>query len=434
MTRARYLLAVVMILAVFAPAVTGRRRRPPAPVQRREVMPPPMKLTPEQRKQVGVVVGGGNDFAMDLYAKLAPDNKGNMFFSPASIHTALAMASAGAGGTTGKQMSSTLHLDQAGAETHESLGLLTRKLNSPPRDLSENPMYELTMINALWGDKNYRFAPEFTTLIKEQYGAGMRIVDFRLAEPVRKAINDWAATKTRRKIMDLIPQGMITPRTRLVLTNAIYFKSNWAYPFKESATAGGEFRAPEGKGVRAQMMNQQHRFSYYETADFQLLRLPYNRWALSMLIILPKKDDDLARVEKQLTTKNLSTWMDKLRTHDVKITLPRFTFASQFKLTDTLKAMGMTEPFSMGADFSGMAKTKKKDLYISDVVHKAFVTLDEAGTEAAAATAVMMALKSALRPMTPKVFKADHPFIFIIRHRETESVLFMGRVADPTAE
>ena len=434
MARARHLLTVVTILAMFAPAATGRRRPPPRPpVRRGEVAPPPLKLTAEQRKQVGVVVGGGNDFAMDLYAQLAPGSKGNLFFSPASIHTALAMASGGAGGTTGTQMSQTLHLADAAPETHQALGLLTRKLNSPPRDLRQNPMYELTMINALWGDKNYTFEPEFTALMKEQYGAGMRSVDFRLAEPVRKRINDWAAMATRRKILDLIPQGMITARTRLVLTNAIYFKSNWAHPFKKPATAAGEFRATDGKAVDAQMMNQQYRFSYTEMADFQLLRLPYNRWALSMLIILPRKDGDLGRVEKQLTTKNLSAWLGKLRTCDVKVTLPRFTFASQFKLTDTLKAMGMTEAFSMGADFSGMSKTKKKDLYISDVVHKAFVTLDEEGTEAAAATAVMMKVKSALRPMTPKVFKADHPFIFIIRHRETGSILFMGRVADPTA-
>jgi len=432
MTRARHVLTIVMVLAMAVGGATGQRRRKPPP-RRRDPVEPPMKLTPEQRKQVAVVVGAGNDFAMDLYAQLAPANTGNLFFSPASIHTALAMTWAGAAGTTGRQMAKTLHLDAAGAEAHPSLGLLTKKLNSPPRDLRGNPMYELSVVNALWGDKRYNVAPAFTALMKERYGAPMRIVDFRLTEPVRKTINDWAAGKTRQKILDLVPRGVITPRTRLVLTNAIYFKSNWGHPFKESATAPGEFRAGAGKAVQAQMMNQQYRFNYYETADFQVLRMPYNRWALSMLIFLPKKDDALARVEKQLTMKNLAAWLPKFRTANVKVTLPRFTFASQFTLTDTLKEMGMSEAFSMGADFSGMSKTKAKDLFITDVVHKAFVALDEEGTEAAAATAVMVGLKSALRPTVPKIFKADHPFIFLIRHRETESILFMGRVMDPTA-
>ena len=434
MSRAGQALTIVAILLTAAGAVSARRRRTrPKPPVRRDPPPPPLKLTPEQRKQVAVVVRGGNDFAMDLYARLAPASKGNLFFSPMSIHTAMAMTWAGAGGTTGRQMSKTLHL-AAGADTHTSLALLTKKLNSPPRDFKQNPFYELSVVNALWGDKRYSFEPEFTAMLQEHYAAGMRTVDFRLTEPVRKTINDWAAAKTRQKILDLIPRGLITPRTRLVLTNAIYFKSNWGHPFKKSATAPGEFRVSAGKTVRAQMMNQQYRFNYYETADFQVLRMPYNRWALSMLIFLPKKNADLARVEKKLTTKNLAAWLPKFRTADVKVSLPKFTFASQFRLSDTLKDMGMTEAFSMGADFSGMSKTKKKDLFITDVVHKAFVALDEEGTEAAAATAVMMALKGKARPSVPKVFKADHPFLFLIRHRETGSILFMGRVADPTAE
>lgn len=434
MIKTEYILTIVMIIAAAAPVAPGRsRRRGPAPVRRRETAPPPVKLTAEQRKQVAVVVGAGNDFAMDLYARLAGSNKGNMFLSPMSIHTALAMTRAGARGTTDRQMSRTLHLDAAGDQAHASLALLTAKLNSPPRDFKQNPLYELSVVNALWGDRRYGFDPEFTALLKDSYGAPMHLVDFRAPEPVRKRINDWAAMQTRQKILDLIPQGLITPRTRLVLTNAIYFKSNWAHPFKKPATAVGEFRISPGKTVRPRMMNQKYRFGYYEGLHFQALRLPYNRWALEMLIFLPKKDDGLAIVEKQLTTKNLATWQGKFRTADVKVTLPRFTFATQFKLTETLKAMGMADAFSMGADFSGMSKAKKKDLFITDVVHKAFVALDEDGTEAAAATAVMMGLTSAIRPTTPKVFKADHPFVFLIRHRETGSILFMGRVMDPTS-
>ncbi len=435
MSRAKHILIVVMVIVAAVPAVAQRRRRkPPVTVRRKDPVPEPVKLTSAQRKQVGVVVAGGNEFALDLYAQLAGKNTGNVFFSPMSIHSALAMTSAGARKTTAEQMSSVLHLGPAGDAAHESLSLLTKKLNSPPTDFKHNPLYELSVINALWGHKDYPFEPDFIALMKDTYDAGLRVVDFGRPEPVRKTINDWAANKTRQKILDLIPQGVITPRTRLVLTNAIYFKSSWGHPFKASATAPGEFRVSTIKTVRPQMMKQKYRFGYYEAGDLQALRLPYNRWGLEMIIILPRKDDGLAAVTKRLTPKNLAAWLTKLRTTSVNVTLPRFTFSSQFNLNETLKGMGMTEAFSMGADFSGMSKTKKKDLYITDVVHKAFVALDEQGTEAAAATAVMVGLKSAVRPSVPKEFKADHPFLFLIRHRETESILFMGRVTDPTAK
>ena len=435
MSRAKHILVIAAVMVMAGPAAAQRRRRkPPVTVRRNNPVPAPVRLTSTQRKQVGVVVAGGNQFAIDLYAQLAGKSKGNVFFSPMSVHSALAMTWAGARKTTAEQMASVLHLGAAGDDAHESLSLLTKKLNSPPRDFKHNPLYELSVVNALWGHTDYPFEPEFTALMKDRYDAGLRIVDFRRPEPVRKAINDWAASKTRQKILDLIPQGLITPRTRLVLTNAIYFKSSWGHPFKASATAPGEFRVSTIKTVKPQMMNQQYRFGYYEAGDLKALHLPYNRWGLEMVIVLPLKDDGLAAVEKRLTAKNVASWLTKLRTVDVKVTLPRFTFASQFNLNQTLKGMGMSEAFSMGADFSGMSKTKKKDLYITDVVHKAFVALDEKGTEAAAATAVMVGLKSAVRPSAPKVFKADHPFLFLIRHRETQSILFMGRVTDPTAK
>ncbi|MCK4626665.1 MAG: serpin family protein, partial [Phycisphaerae bacterium] len=314
---------------------------------------------------------------------------------------------------------------------HPAFGALIKKLNAPRKGHDGKPAYELVVANALWGQKGYPFKEEFTKTVKANYDAGLEEVDYvKATEASRKKINAWVEKKTKQKIKNLIPRGVVNPDTRLVLTNAIYFKSNWAEKFNKHATRDEAFTLSADKTVKTPMMRQQKRHGYMETDTFQAVDLMYRYGDLSMTIFLPKKADDLAAFEKTLTARNLTKWLGQFKRETVQLTLPKFKFTSQFSLPETLKKMGMTDAFSeAAADFSGMTTADK--LFISDVIHKAFVAVDEEGTEAAAATAVIMALEAAPRPKQPKVFKADHPFVFMIRHRATGSILFMGRVMNP---
>lgn len=421
--------------------------------------PPPLPpgLRPDPAKDIAAAAKSGNYFATELYAQLAGKNEGNLFFSPASIHTALAMTYAGARGNTEKQMHQTLRLprtlmrnmgkhvslkDGTGyfedlfvplpqERVHPAFAALIKKLNAPRLDHEKKPAYQLVIANALWGQKGYPWREQFIKVTKDNYGAGLNHVDFiRQAEPARLRINEWVEKQTKDKIKNLIPKGAIDSLTRLVLTNAIYFKSNWAEKFQKGATRDEAFTLSPGKTVKTPMMHQQKRHGYLETDTFQAVELSYRFRDLSMVVFLPKTVDGLAAFEKTLTAENLAGWLGQLKRETVKLTLPKFEFTSQFGLADTLKAMGMTDAFSLAtADFSGM--TTAENLFISAVIHKAFVAVDEEGTEAAAATAVVMWLGAAPRPKEPKVFKADHPFVFMIRHRATGSILFMGRVTNP---
>jgi serpin B len=308
----------------------------------------------------------------------------------------------------------------------------------------KGPPYQLVVANALWGQKGYAFKPDFTKLLETSYGAGLNNVDFGQPKEAAKTINDWAAKQTKDKIKDLIPDGAFNDLTRLVLTNAIYFKSNWADKFPKAATKDAPFKLSADKSVDVPMMHQRHHFGYMENDQFQMLELPYIENKLSMFVLLPKLEDMLARevgkddlkelkdLEKKLTAENLYKWLNDKKSEMVDVTLPKFKFSSQFSLGAALKALGMTDAFdASNADFSGM--TDKEKLFISAVIHKAFVAVDEEGTEAAAATAVMM-VGSAMRVEEPKAFNANHPFVFIIRHNLTGEILFMGRLANPKSE
>ena len=278
------------------------------------------------------------------------------------------------------------------------------------------------------GPEGYAFKPDFTQLLLKTYGAGLNDVDFAQTEQARKAINDWVSQQTKDKIKDLIPEGVLSDATRLVLTNAIYFKSNWAEKFEKDVTRDGPFKVSADKSVDVPMMHLTHRFRYMENDELQMLEMPYSRNELSMVILLPKKADGLADIEKNLTAANIGK-----EAVSVQVTLPKFKITSAFGVGETLKAMGMTDAFdSKKADFSGM--TEKEKLFISAVIHKAFVAVDEEGTEAAAATAVVMDAGAPPRQEESKVFKADHPFAFMIRHNATGAILFTGRVANPKAE
>jgi len=253
-------------------------------------------------------------------------------------------------------------------------------------------------------------------------------VDFVGAtEKSRQAINLWVEDQTNKKIKDLIPQGVLTALTRLVLTNAIYFKGDWASQFKESATKDASFKLGGGKTVQAPLMYQKGKFGYKEDRDVQVLSMPYKGDDLSMVVVLPKKVDGLADVTANLTAAKIDAWTTRLYKRDVYVHLPKFKVESQFGLNDVLAKMGMPDAFdSSKANLSGM--NGARNLYISAVIHKAYVDVNEEGTEAAAATAVVVALRSAPRRTT---FRADHPFLFLIRHNKTGAILFMGRLANP---
>jgi len=376
------------------------------------------------------VVEGGNRFALELYRKLSVKD-GNLFFSPMSIDTALGMTYPGAAGSTASQISKTLGLPSSGEKSTAGFSALLSQLNHP-RSFNGQPAYDLIIANALWGQEGYPFKPEYIRLLSTGYGADFKATDFRRSEAARKNINDWVAEKTRDKIEDLVPPGAIDALTRLVIANAIYFKSNWLNKFQENATREEPFRLTEGNQVDVPMMRQQDRFGYMDNSDLQMIELPYIWNDLSMLVILPRKADALTSLETKLSAENLASWQDLLTTRLVELSLPKFIFTSEFQLSDTLKEMGMADAFDPDkADFSGIASGGER-IFISDVLHKAFVAVDEKGTEAAAATAVVLVGTSMPAPEEPVIFKADHPFIFLIRHNPTGSILFLGRVLNPS--
>ena len=404
------------------------------------------------------IVVGNTEFAFNLYARLKdhPEVKkanGNLFFSPYSISTALAMTYAGARGRTAEQMAVVLHLPFEQDLVHDERGpdkprplMVVRYLWEVSRiaaafaaleeTLKDDPKtggYELHVSNSLWGQKGYGFLREFLDLIEKNYGAGLREVDFINAverEKTRKAINAWVERQTKDKIKELIQPGVFDRLTRLVLTNAIYFKGDWASKFKEENTKPAPFYVTEEKSVEVPMMYQKGKFAYAEGEDAQVLVLPYKGEQLSMLIMLPKKISLLRSIESELSLKNLKVELERLRKQEVKVYLPKFKITwGVFKLNDIFKAMGMKDAFSLPpADFSGM--TGMKDLYISHVLHKAFVEVNEEGTEAAAATAVVLGRGGPGMP----VFRADHPFVFIIKDNRSGSILFMGKVMNPAKQ
>jgi serpin B len=373
------------------------------------------------------IVEGSNKFALALYGKLESQG-GNLFLSPYSISTALAMTCAGARGQTEKQMVDTLFSAPLESEQiNKSFGEIIRQLNAQ----GEKGGYELVVANALWGQNDYKFLPEYLSVVKTNYDGNLEQVDFKTqAEAARKEINAWVESKTKDKIKDLIKPGMVDTMTRLVLTNAIYFKGKWETQFKPGETLDLPFTLLKGETVKVPIMHQMGKFAYMETNDIQVLDLPYVNKDLSMIVLLPKKSDGVKELEKTLTIENFNSWHAKLQKQEVIVLFPRFKMTSEFELSKVLGEMGMPDAFSGNADFSGM--TGKRDFSISGVVHKAYADVNEVGTEAAAATGVIMKATSVGQP--PPVFKADHPFIFLIRDNQTGSILFLGRVANPASK
>ena len=371
------------------------------------------------------VVSGNNQFAFDLYKRLAGEESSNIFFSPYSVSTALAMTYAGARGNTEAQMADTLHFSLPQGDLHAAFGSVIGDLNG-----RQGQGYQLNTANRLWGQQGYGFLPGFLDVTRQHYGAEMARVDFIGAtEPTRQTINQWVEEQTQEKIKNLIPSGALTPLTRLVLTNAIYFKSDWKYQFDPEQTEYAPFWTTPDEQVNVSMMRQERELKYAALPTFQVLELPYAGEDLSMLALLPNERDGLAKLESWLTAETLGQSAGQMASEKVSVSMPKFGMTQKFGLAPVLSSMGMSDAFDpTAADFSGM--NGKRDLFISGVVHKAFINLDEEGTEAAAATGVVVGTTS-VDPPIPE-FDADHPFLFVIRDNRTESVLFMGRVTDPS--
>ena len=374
------------------------------------------------------LINGNSAFAFDLYQELGK-REGNIFYSPYSISLALAMTHAGARGETEQQMADTLHFTLPQGSLHPVFNGLDIELNKRGEGAKgkDGEGFRLNIVNAIWGQNGYSFLPGFLDVLAENYGAGLRTLDFDTEpEESRLTINNWVSDQTEKRIENLIPQGVINELTRLVLTNAIYFNAAWLYPFNENSTEDGPFHLLDGTAVIAPMMKQTEMFGYAEGDGYQAVELPYDGNELSMVILLPRADQFQA-FEGALDAQRVSTILTSLERRSVALTMPGFEFESEFSLRETLAAMGMPIAFSMGADFSGM--TGNYELFIAEVVHKAFVSVDESGTEAAAATAVMMQLTG--MPERPVEVTVDHPFIFLIRDVKTDSILFIGRVVNP---
>lgn len=378
---------------------------------------------------IKIAVAGNTNFAFALYGKLKDDPnvtvpKGNLFFSPYSISTALVMTYGGARGETQKQMANVLHFTLPRQNLYSAFGTLQKQLVQKDKTCG----YQLLLANALWGQKSEPFLKEFLDFTEYYYGAGFSQLDFvNETEQSRHTINSWVEEKTNNKIKDLIPPGGIDEQTALVLTNAIYFKGEWKIKFSKWKTRKADFTVSTKDKVKVPMMHLKEDFKYYEDEKLQTLELPYKGDEISMLVILPSEPEGIREIENTLTTENLNILLSKIKSTKVDVFFPKFKMTwGTFSLKNTLVVLGMPEAFEPEkADFSGM--NGKRDLWISDVFHKTFIEVNEEGTEAAAATGVVMSKALHIEP----VFRADHPFIFIIKDNHSGSILFMGRVINP---
>ncbi len=374
------------------------------------------------------LAAGNNRFALQLFGQVCEGTgEGNVFFSPFSISMALGMTWNGATGETAREMASVLHFDMPVFFVNQAFSRVTETITSGtlPEGGSGEP-FEMTVSNGLWVQDGFQLLNSFTQAVTEFYQAGIENLDFAGdPEGARETINEWVAESTMQKILNLIPSGGITPDIRLVLTNAVYFKAGWLSPFEEMSTWEGAFTTGSGTRVMVPLMHQTEYFDYALTEELQALRMPYAGGNASMLLLLPHDMEDflggfgeetLAEVDRILTRTN------------VDLTMPRFEYSESISLGDILVSMGMETAFTTEANFTPM--TGSPDLFISQVLHKAYVKVDEKGTEAAAATAVLMALTAA--PQTGARMMLDRPFVFLIQNDDTGTILFMGLVNDPS--
>ncbi len=377
------------------------------------------------------LAAGNSDFAFKMYHQLA-SGQDNLFFSPFSISEALAMTYAGAAGDTAAQMADALSFTLDQAALHPAFNRLALDLASRAElsDLEPDQQFRLNIANAIWGQSGFSFLPAFLDTLAQNYGAGLRLLDFMTdPEAARLIINDWVAEQTADKIKDLIPQGSLDSMTRLVLTNAIYFNASWANAFEEGNTESAPFYLLDGSQSQVDMMFQQENFGYTLGDGYQAIELPYVGYQLSMIVIVPD-EGRFDEVDAALDDGFMETLAGQVQYGLVNLSLPKWKVESSFELVGAMAALGMTDAFTPDlADFSGM--DGDRDLYIGAIIHKAYVAVDEKGTEAAAATAVIMETTSMPEPQTPYDFRVDRPFLFLIRDNVTGTILFIGRVANP---
>jgi len=435
------LLAVLLIGSLSCVVPPSPPPTPPSPPQQgQELQSDKQRITSPiaSSADLAALVEDNSIFALDTYQNLPDD--GNIFFSPYSISIALAMTYAGARQSTEQQIADTLHFTLPQDRLHPVFNSLDMELSQRGQGAKgkDEKGFRLNIVNAIWGQKGFTFLQNFLDTLAENYGAGIRLLDFISApESARVTINDWVSEQTEGKIKDLIPTGAISPLTRLVLTNAIYFNAAWLNTFSKDLTMDGTFHLLNGNEVTVPMMHQTEQLAYTEGSNYQAVELPYDGREISMLILLPQAGK-FTDFEGSLDADKVGDIVKALEPRRVGLTMPKFEFTSSFSLNEVLKTMGMPLAFTPTppsgicsneyANFSGMGG--RCDLYISDVIHKAFVSVDESGTEAAAATAVVM-VTSSLPIGEPVSFVIDRPFIFLIRDIQTGTILFIGRVMNP---
>jgi serpin B len=383
-----------------------------------------------------------NAFAVDMYRRLAWEarEKDGFFFSPYSISSALAMVSAGADGETAREMAKVLHLTDL-RHPHLAMKSLKDRFDALREgagqgEREKNGVFDVA--NRVWADAKEELLPSYANLVGLYYGGGLEPLDFeKNAEGARETINAWVARRTRGKVRDLLRAGDVDRKTRLVLTDAVYFSSGWMRPFDEKLTKTEPFRVGRDETKEVPMMRMTASFLYGEETDLQFVKIPYRLPGFSLLILLPRANDaftQTAELEKKLSARQISDWTAAMAFRSVSLRLPKFRSEGRYLLEKILGELGMKRAFTRDADFSKMVAEPANDdgvLHIDSVIHQAFIELDEKGTEAAAATAVTMTRTTAFRTETPVEFDADRPFVYCLTDDRTGAILFMGRAAGP---
>ena len=368
-------------------------------------------------ESVSSLVDSLNDFSFNFYQQIGSSEAGNIFFSPYSIFTAFSMAYEGARGNTAIEMQNVLNILQNNSATLGSFGRVYNLLNQ------KQDGYTISTANAFWAHQDYSFLKEYLSLLENFYMAEANELDFAKNVEAAETINNWIEEQTNDKIKDMIQPDMLSALTKLVLTNAIYFKGLWANPFDPDDTYETDFKLTSSETVGVDMMMDDSFYNYTETEDLQIIKLNYQGNDLSMVIVLPK-ENNITIAESAMNYENLSKWRNGFYEMEIDVLIPKFKIEKKYSLKSILAEMGIIDAFTGAANFSGMDGTD--DLFIGKAIHQSYVEVNEEGTEAAAATGIIMVLKA-----LPYQFKADHPFVFLIQHEETGAVLFMGRVANP---
>jgi serpin B len=394
-----------------------------------------LSLAGAQGDDMNTVAAGNNAFAFDLYHQAVANSTDNLIFSPFSVAMAFGMALAGTDGTTEQQMRDVLHVTLPRDQFDPAFSALSADLagRKPSSESKSGDIFKLNIANSLWAQESFPFRQDYLDEMQSYYAGQIFPVDFAaMPDAVRQQINDWVAQHTEDKIQDLLPPGVINEMTRMVLANAIYFIASWNTPFEESNTQDDTFTLLDGSTVTVSMMNQEESFGYVLGDGFQAVELPYLGGDVTMFAIMPDAGT-FDQFESGLDAAQFDAIHSQLTYGDVQLTMPRFKIETDLNLKPPMIALGMTDAFDGNlANFSRMFDPSSSDkLYISDALHKAYINVDEAGTEAAAATALIIAATAMPMPTEPVIIRLDRPFIYAIYDRPTGSILFLGRVTNP---